>query len=218
MLRHSVIRYISEYLHVQRGATWLSDHVCGGRKVTKEKMPPCYPGYYDDKQWLNATLEEFLSCESNWGNNRQVMMLADLEVVGCYNQSHYAKEEREARMLESAKRNLEEFAFFGITEHLEESGVLFEKRLRMKFRKPMEQLPFSALCSAPLLQSVWTKDMYEKIAHTNKLDMALYDYALQLLTKRLNAIGVSVDPHHVDKVVKTIKPDLVKRRTKNMCK
>ena len=37
--------------------------------------------------------------------------------------------------------------------------------------------------------------------------MALYDYALQLFTKRLNAVGVSIDPHHVDKVVKTVEPD-----------
>ena len=60
--------------------------------------------------------------------------------------------------------------------------------------------------------------MYEKIAHANKQDMALYDYALQLFTKRLNVVGVSIDPHHVDKVVKTVEPDPVKRRTKNMCK
>ena len=71
------------------------------------------------------------------------MMLANLEEVGCYNKSCYAKKEREARMLASAKRNLEEFAFFGITEYLEESGILFEKRLGLQFGKPMEQLPFS---------------------------------------------------------------------------
>ena len=143
LLRHPVVRYISEYLHVLQGATWFSDHMCGGRKVTKKEMPPCYPGYYKDKEWPNATLEEFISCESNWANNRQVMMLANLEEVGCYNKSCYAKKEREARMLASAKRNLEEFAFFGITEYLEESGILFEKRLGLQFGKPMEQLPFS---------------------------------------------------------------------------
>jgi len=217
MLRHPVIRYISEYAHVRQGATWLPDHMCGGRKVKKEEMPPCYPGYYEDKQWLNATLEDFLSCKSNWGNNRQVMMLADLEEVGCYNKSHCPKEEREARMLESAKRNLEEFAFFGITEYLEESGILFEKRLGMKFGKSMEQLPFSALCYAPLLHTVWTTDLYEKIAHVNKLDMALYNHALQIFTKRLKAIGVSIDLSHVDKVIKAIIPDPVGRKIKNMC-
>ena len=133
MLRHPVIRYISEYLDVRRGATWLSDHVCGGQKVTKEEIPPCCPGYYEDKPWPNVTLEEFVSCESNWGNNRQVMMLTDLEEVGCFNKSHYAKKEREACMFASAKRNLEKFAFFGITEHMEGSAILFEKRLGMKF-------------------------------------------------------------------------------------
>ena len=202
LLRHPVVRYISEYLHVLRGATWLSDHVCGGRSVTKEEMPPCYPGYYEDKEWPNATLEEFLSCESNWGNNRQVMMLANLEEVGCYNKSRYAKKEREARMLASAKRNLEKFAFFGLTEFLEESGILFEKMLGLQFGKPLRQLPFSGLCSSPALKSV-TKDMYEKIAQINKLDVALYNYAVQLFTKRLKEIGVSIDPNRVD-IIKTV--------------
>ena len=145
------------------------------------------------------------------------MMLADLEEVGCYNKSHYPKEEREALMLDSAKQNLEEFAFFGITEYLNESGILFEKRLGMKFGKLMEQLPFSALCSAPLLQSVWTTDLYEKIAHVNKLDMALYNHALQIFTTRLKAVGVLIDLSHVDKVIKAIIPDPVGRKTKNMC-
>ena len=84
----------------------------------------------------------------------------------------------------------------------------------------MKQPPFSALCSAPVLQSVWTKDMYKKIVDVNKLDMALYNYSqtLQLFTQRLKAIGVLIDPSHVDKVVKTIIPDPIERRTKNMCK
>ena len=203
LLRHPVVRYISEYLHVLRGATWLSDHMCAGRSVTKEEMPPCYPGYYEDKEWSNATLEEFLSCESNWGNNRQVMMLANLEEVGCYNKSRYAKKEREARMLASAKRNLEKFAFFGLTEFLEESGILFEKMLGLQFGKPLRQLPFSGLCSSLALKSV-TKEMYEKIAQINKLDVALYNYALQLFTKKLKEIGVSIDPNHVDNTIKTV--------------
>ena len=145
------------------------------------------------------------------------MMLADLEEVGCYNKSYYPNEKREALMLDSAKRNLEKFAFFGITEYLEESGILFEKRLGMKFGKPMEQLPCSAVCSAPLLQSVWTTDLYEKIAHVNKLDMALYNHALQIFTTRLKAVGVLIDLSHVDKVIKAIIPDPVGRKTKNMC-
>ena len=82
----------------------------------------------------------------------------------------------------------------------------------MKFGKPMKQLPFSALCSAPVLQSIWTTDMYKKIADVNKL--ALYNYSLQLFTQRLKAIGVLINPSHVDKVVKTIIPDPIDRRTK----
>ena len=43
MLRHSVIRYINEYAHVRRGATWLPDHMCEGQKVTEEECPPAIP-------------------------------------------------------------------------------------------------------------------------------------------------------------------------------
>ena len=107
-------------------------------------------------------------------------------------------------MLDSAKRNLEKFAFFGITEYLNESGILFEKRLGMKFGKPMEQLPCSAVCSTPLLQSEQTKDMYKKIVHVNKVDMALYNHALQIFTTRLKAVGVLINLSHVDKVIKAL--------------
>ena len=68
----------------------------------------------------------------------------------------------------------------------------------------MEQLPCSAVCSTPLLQSEQTKDMYKKIVQVNKVDMALYEYALQLFTKRLKAVGVLIDLSHTDKVIKTL--------------
>ena len=71
MLRHPVLRYISEYLHIQRGATFSYRHICNGKKVKDEEMPPCYPGYYDHATWENVTLSAFLSCQSNWANNRQ---------------------------------------------------------------------------------------------------------------------------------------------------
>ena len=42
--------------------------------------------------------------------------------------------------------------------------------------------------------------MYEKIAQVvNKLDVALYNHALQLLKE----IGISIDPDHVDNMIET---------------
>lgn len=44
-LREPIRRFISEYKHVQRGATWKSSrHLCSGRPPTYEELPPCYKG------------------------------------------------------------------------------------------------------------------------------------------------------------------------------
>ena len=90
-LRHPVLRYISEYLHVGLGGTLLSMHICRGRPVSLLEMPPCYPSYYDNKPWPNLTMSSFISCESNWANNRQTMKLANLEAVGCFDKKYLTK-------------------------------------------------------------------------------------------------------------------------------
>lgn len=193
MLRHPVLRYISEYLHVQRGASWSSRHWCGGRAVTDAEMPPCYPGYYDGVPWANVTLQEFLSCESNWANNRQTMMLADLMSIDCYNKSQLPENERQKFLVESAKRNLENFAYFGLTEYQEASGLLFERTFGLEFGIKMEQRALSNLHSAPMLQRLWTGETYDRVASVNFLDMELYVYALRLFAQRLEDIGMKID-------------------------
>lgn len=45
LLREPIARYLSEFRHVQRGATWKnSRHWCLGRQATGEELPPCYSG------------------------------------------------------------------------------------------------------------------------------------------------------------------------------
>jgi hypothetical protein len=45
LLRSPIPRYLSEYRHVQRGATWKNArHFCLGRSATSEELPPCYTG------------------------------------------------------------------------------------------------------------------------------------------------------------------------------
>uniref|UniRef100_A0A3B3WC17 Heparan-sulfate 6-O-sulfotransferase n=1 Tax=Poecilia mexicana TaxID=48701 RepID=A0A3B3WC17_9TELE len=69
MLRDPVSRYLSEWKHVQRGATWKTAlHMCDGRSPTQDELPTCYSG--DD--WSGVTLKEFMNCQSNLANNRQV--------------------------------------------------------------------------------------------------------------------------------------------------
>ena len=52
IIRDPVARYLSEFKHVQRGATWRgARHWCGG---TEAYIPQCYPG----TSWEGVTLEE----------------------------------------------------------------------------------------------------------------------------------------------------------------
>lgn len=47
LLRSPIPRYLSEFRHVQRGATWKnSRHFCLGRQATAEELPACYKGLH----------------------------------------------------------------------------------------------------------------------------------------------------------------------------
>lgn len=216
LLRHPVLRYISEYLHVQRGARWSNRHECGGQEVTDAEMPPCYPGYYDGESWTNVSLVDFYSCESNWANNRQTMMIADLESVGCFSRTAYPPETRERMILESAMSNLaNRFAYFALTEYMNESVLLFQKTFGMEFGKKLEQRPLSELHSAPLLQSLWdSQDLFSKLARVNAMDMQLYKYALQLFSARAEAVGIDIDYEKVEKEIQVLDPDSVAHTAK----
>ena len=152
------------------------------------------PGYYSGETWKNLTLSWFTSCESNWANNRQTLSVANLETVGCFNHDTLTREERERKLLQSAKKNLRKFLFFGITEYQAESSVLFERTFGLEFGAELEQKPVSMLKSAPMLSSLWTNEtVYNRIAQTNRLDMQLYLFALELFASRLLAIGIKID-------------------------
>ena len=208
MLRHPILRYISEYLHVQRGATFSYRHICGGKKVTDREMPPCYPGFYDREMWSNVPLSKFLSCDSNWANNRQTFSIADLETVQCFNKRSLPRKEREQRLLQSAKDNLRRFAFFGITEYQTETSQLFEHTFGLKFGMKLEQKPMSKLNSAPMLNALWnTASTYNRIASANHLDVELYEYALDLFSSRLKTIGITIDREHVKDEIQLLPAD-----------
>lgn len=207
ILRHPVLRYMSEYLHVKRNATWARRRVCGGKKVnTESEMPPCYPGYYSKKPWVNVTIEKFMACSSNWANNRQTRMLSDLETLGCYSYKLHSPEEKDRLMLQSAKDNLRNFSFFGLTEYQEETRLLFEKQFGMQLKLATQQRAMSTLHSAPILQDLWNNsELYDKIAKVNKLDMELYEYALELFAKRVKTIlGVEIDPDSVSEQIESM--------------
>ncbi|KFM82779.1 Heparan-sulfate 6-O-sulfotransferase 3, partial [Stegodyphus mimosarum] len=178
LLREPVSRFLSEYRHVQRGATWkTARHLCGGRTPTKEELPPCFDG----KDWSDVTLQEFMNCKSNLAMNRQTRMLSDLTLVGCYNHSVMTQRQREIIMLASAKQNLQRMAFFGLCEYQKISQYLFENTFHLRFLQPFQQL--NETRSSMTMSEISTEDL-KKIQDLNKLDIALYNFAKTLLMER----------------------------------
>ncbi|XP_075692066.1 heparan-sulfate 6-O-sulfotransferase 2 [Rhinoderma darwinii] len=176
ILRDPVSRYLSEWRHVQRGATWKASlHVCDGRSPTSDELPSCYIG--DD--WSGCTLTEFMDCPYNLANNRQVRMLADLSLVGCYNLSVMPEDQRNKVLLDSAKENLKRMAFFGLTEFQRKTQYLFEKTFNMNFISPFTQF------NSTRASSVEIDDQTQRRIETlNFLDMELYEYAKDFFLQR----------------------------------
>ncbi|XP_036380828.1 heparan-sulfate 6-O-sulfotransferase 2 isoform X2 [Megalops cyprinoides] len=176
ILRDPVSRYLSEWRHVQRGATWKASlHVCDGRAPTLAELPSCYQG--DD--WSGCSLEDFMDCPYNLANNRQTRMLADLSLVGCYNVSAMSEEERGAVLLESAKRNLKGMAFFGLTEFQRKTQYLFERTFRLSFIAPFTQLNGTRAASVEV-----GPETQRRIRQLNRWDVLLYEYAHDLFLQR----------------------------------
>ncbi|XP_068614348.1 heparan-sulfate 6-O-sulfotransferase 2-like [Brachionichthys hirsutus] len=176
ILRDPVSRYLSEWRHVQRGATWKASlHVCDGRSPTLSELPSCYSG--DD--WSGCSLQEFMDCPYNLANNRQARMLADLSLVGCYNVSAMSEDERWAVLLESAKRNLCGMAFFGLTEYQRKTQYLFERTFNLEFITPFTQLNGTRASSVEV-----PPETQHRILRLNQWDVELYEYARDLFLQR----------------------------------
>lgn len=176
ILRDPVSRFLSEWRHVQRGATWRASlHVCDGRSPTLSELPSCYSG--DD--WSGCSLQEFMDCPYNLANNRQTRMLADLSLVGCYNVSTMSDDERCALLLESAKRNLRGMAFFGLTEYQRKTQYLFERTFNLEFIAPFTQLNGTRASSVDV-----PPEAQHKILQLNRWDVELYEYARDLFLQR----------------------------------
>ncbi|XP_068155278.1 heparan-sulfate 6-O-sulfotransferase 1 [Drosophila tropicalis] len=182
LLREPISRYMSEYRHVRRGATWKgSRHWCLGRQATASELPPCYKG----KDWLDVDLDQFAGCESNLAANRQTRMLADLALVGCYNKSSMPAHERDRVMLASAKRNLAAMAYFGLTEYQKMSQYIFEETFNLRFAIPFEQ--HNTTISATAVHNL-RPDQKRRIEKLNSLDIELYAYAKNLLFQRFERL------------------------------
>lgn len=182
LLREPVARYLSEFRHVQRGATWKNArHWCLGRQATASELPACYTG----ENWLGVELDQFAACDSNLAVNRQTRMLADLALVGCYNKTNTAEHERNRIMLASAKRNLAAMAYFGLTEYQKISQYIFEETFNLRFAIPFEQ--HNTTVSITTMNNLGTEQR-RKIDELNALDIELYSFAKKLLFQRFERL------------------------------
>ncbi|XP_015109171.1 heparan-sulfate 6-O-sulfotransferase 3-B [Diachasma alloeum] len=188
IIRDPVARYLSEFRHVQRGATWKgARHWCGG---ALGNIPSCYNG----PNWQGVTLEEFMACPKNLASNRQTRMLADLSLIGCYNSS-LSSAERDYIMLESAKRNLQFMPFFMLTEYQKVGQYSFEETFGMRFAVAFEQ--HNATQSAATMATL-TPQQLDEVKRLNKLDLQLYEFAKDLAMQRFRRLR-DKDPSFVQR-------------------
>ncbi|CAF0792094.1 unnamed protein product [Brachionus calyciflorus] len=168
MLRNPIKRFISE---------WQNNYV----------------KFFKGQETWNTTLEDFMSCEYNLANNRQIL-LSDSN----YDCSDKSGEE----MLEEAKRNLESLRFFGLTEYHDLNQKLFIKTFSGSFRF-LKEFKVKNQTKADefyydLKMNNSDKILY-KIEELNSLDMQLYEFAKDLFFKRLKSQIVKIDEVLSDK-------------------
>lgn len=174
LLRHPLHRFVSEFRHVQRGATWKASRSHCGHYDTQL----CYGARPD---WSNATLDEFLSCPNNMAINRQTRMLASYDTSSRCDDSMLSRES----LLRSAKMNLDKIAYFGICEKQRSSQLLFEKTFDLKFKTNFKQ---SEDNKTRIFIDGLPGAVVQRILETNSLDMSLYNYAVDLFAKRLSRL------------------------------
>ncbi|CAL2050080.1 unnamed protein product [Caenorhabditis brenneri] len=180
-LRNPTDRFISEFRHVQRGATWISSkHVCDGRPASVNDLPTCFDPRIG---WEGVSLEEFISCPYNLAFNRQTRMLSNLSLVGCYEHLRKPSYEQDKIMMDSAKMNLRNMAFFGIKERMDDSQFYFENTFDMKFSRKM-----SVWGKSKSNDTVLTESQLAYIQNVNKLDWELYEYAVKLFDERVSLL------------------------------
>ena len=198
-LRDPVRRYISEWKHVARGAPWSSALLSCGGKIWADILPLCY----QEEDWSGVTMEQFINCSDNLAINRQTRMLADLELVNCHNTTGMEKHKRDLIILNSAKANLANMAYFGLTEEQSLSQYLFEETFNLRFKTDFDQLNKEETHSGASLDNL-DKETIDKIRDLNHLDVELYKFASDLLHERFDVIKASDESYqeHISNIGK----------------
>lgn len=188
-IRNATLRFISEWKHVQRGATWRTSTLTCGNKENTDLWDRCFP---DRNDWMDVTLEEFTSCPHNLAFNRQTRMLADLDLVNCYenlSNFHNVSSDIERIMLDSAKHNLSTMRWFGLVEFQQASEILFEHVFQpLHFDPPFQK--YNSTHSSEAIENI-PEDLLQKITQLNHLDAALYEFARDLFFQRYQNVQIN---------------------------
>ena len=106
-------------------------------------------------------------------------------------------------MLNSAKANLANMAYFGLTEEQEISQYLFEETFNLRFKTDFDQLNRSDTHSGHSLDKL-DDAVIEKIRNLNHLDLELYKFATILLKERFDLMKESDESfeEHINEVKK----------------
>ncbi|XP_067670214.1 heparan-sulfate 6-O-sulfotransferase 2-like [Haliotis asinina] len=179
LLRDPLQRFISEFLRTKKLFKWPDMNICQGQFPSQQDLWDCSEGP------RNLTLGRYLSCRSNLAINRQTRMLADLRLVNCYNETGMSEEERDRKLLESAKENLLKMSYFGLTDYQHLSQAVFEKTFHVKFLSDFEQFNVTRASKAAIAPS----DL-ERIAKVNHNDVELYIFAKSLLMERARYMNI----------------------------
>lgn len=188
-LRHPLHRFISEFRHVQRGATWRTSK--GHCALYNTQL--CYNNQIN---WLNVSLEDFMDCPNNMAVNRQTRMLANYNLIGCPSNSVTNSVEHNDMMLASAIDNLKNIAFFGLCEEQELSQLIFEKTFNLKFKQNFRQ---SDDDKTKVLIEKLPSNIIARILRINHLDIKLYDYAKNLFRSRCEQLSSKCSRKNIKK-------------------
>jgi hypothetical protein len=189
IIREPTQRYLSEWQHVKRGATWIRHE----RNCLIDKYETCFGE--GKVTWTNVSIDEFMACKFNLASNRQTRMLAAF-----YHKDDKAglcdwNNEDDGIFLESAKRTLDSMRFFAINEYQYLSQLLFERTFGdslFKFEIDLAQTNRSFAASYFRNQTKTRRDeLTRRIKILNRLDFELYEYGLKLFFTRLKYFKIN---------------------------
>jgi len=181
------------------------DYYCNGT-LRRQENAPCSRGkstyadgsyrwdiirsHYRANDWhipdpwgREPSLWDYLACPSSYHHNRQTRMLAtDLPCIST--EREWFNPAYQKRVLDSAKENLLNMAFFGIEERLYETMKLFEWTFGLSGAHVAPKSTRGSSVSSQLhFKSV------ELIQRHENLDMALYNYAVKVFEDKLLSCG-----------------------------